>query len=158
MTGRSPAPIPLLADHVDHWFGSKISNALHRAGVDVVNDIQLVIDRLDELPGVGRVVAERIQKLYFCALNGKPLEIEVKEVNTEAWSMDLAPEPVLSMEDFRPTHAPPGSSTKVEILRERASKGQPLWHEEDAGNEAWNDMQAIRPRVNCSHYPDRRLS
>ena len=82
--------------------GSKITNALHKAGVDQVDDIRLVVDKLQELPGVGRVVAERIQKLYFCAVNGKPLEVEAKEVNTEAWSMNIAPEPLLDTEDFRP--------------------------------------------------------
>ena len=152
-----PAPVPLLADHIEHWFGSKITNALHKAGVDQVDDIRIVVDKLQELPGVGRVVAERIQKLYFCAVNGKPLEVEIKEVNTEAWSMNIAPEPLLDSENLKPTNAPPGSTTKIEVLRERAAKNQPLWHEDDAGNEAWNDIETIRPRVNCSHYFDRRI-
>lgn len=151
------APVPLLADHIDHWFGSKITNSLHKAGVDKVDDIRLVIDKLNELSGVGRVVAERIQKLYFCAVNGKPLEVERKEVNTEAWSMNIAPEPLLDSENLKATGAPPGSSAKIEVLRERAAKNQPLWHEDDAGNEAWNDVQTVRPRVNCSHYFDRRI-
>ena len=154
---NKPAPVPLLADHVEHWFGSKITNALHKAGVDRVDDIRIVVDKLEELPGVGRVVAERIQKLYFCAVNGKPLEVEIKEVNTEAWSMNIAPEPVLNSEDLKPTEAPPGSSAKIEALRERVASGQPLWHEEDAPMEAWNDIEKIRPRSNCSHYFDRRI-
>ena len=152
-----PAPVPLLADHIDHWFGSKITNSLHKAGVDKVDDIRLVIDKLNELPGVGRVVAERIQKLYFCAVNGKPLEVEIKEVNTEAWSMNIAPEPLLDSENLKPTNAPPGSTTKIEVLRDRAARNQPLWHKDDAGNEAWNDVETVRPRVNCSHYFDRRI-
>ena len=149
-----PAPVPLLADHIDHWFGSKVSNALHKAGVDRVDDIRIVIDRLNELPGVGRVVAERISKLYFCAVNGKPLEIERKEVNLEAWSMNLAPEP--KVETPEPTKYPPGSIEKINELANRVVAGQELFHPDDVGMEAWNDVQIVRPRVNSSHYFDRR--
>jgi len=33
-----------------------------------------------------------------------------------------------------PTGAAPGTSEKIEVLRERASKGYPLWHPHDCGN------------------------
>jgi hypothetical protein len=34
-------------------------------------------------------------------------------------------------EDFVPTGHPPGSFEKIEVLRERATIGQPLWHDGD---------------------------
>ena len=34
-------------------------------------------------------------------------------------------------EDFRPTDAPAGSPTKLEVLEERIRNGMPLWHPED---------------------------
>jgi hypothetical protein len=33
--------------------------------------------------------------------------------------------------EFCPTHAPPGSEEKIEVLRERVRRGLPLWHPED---------------------------
>lgn len=33
--------------------------------------------------------------------------------------------------EFLPTDAPPGSSEKIEALRQRLERGQPLWHDED---------------------------
>ena len=33
--------------------------------------------------------------------------------------------------DFTPTDAYPGCSEKVEVLRERAERGLPLWHRDD---------------------------
>jgi hypothetical protein len=34
-------------------------------------------------------------------------------------------------EDFLPTDAPAGSRRKLQILADRVSKGQPLWHPHD---------------------------
>lgn len=38
---------------------------------------------------------------------------------------DFIPE---ETEEFRPTDAPAGSPTKLEVLAERVRKGLPLWH------------------------------
>ncbi|MFO0940097.1 MAG: hypothetical protein U0930_04955 [Pirellulales bacterium] len=41
-------------------------------------------------------------------------------------------EPVhFNRRDFHPTDAPPGSSEKIEVLRRRLERGQPLWHADD---------------------------
>ena len=32
---------------------------------------------------------------------------------------------------YDPTQAPPGSPEKIEVLRQRAERGLPLWHQDD---------------------------
>ena len=47
--------------------------------------------------------------------------------------------------DFSATDAPAGSDEKIEALRRRVLKGQPLWHEED--REDYSGLTgAVRPR------------
>ena len=47
--------------------------------------------------------------------------------------------------DFSATDAPAGSDEKIESLRLRVLKGQPLWHEED--REDYSGLTgAVRPR------------
>ena len=48
-------------------------------------------------------------------------------------------------EDFRPTDAPAGSPTKLEVLAERLKNGLPLWHPEDREDFA-GLTGTIRPR------------
>lgn len=33
--------------------------------------------------------------------------------------------------DFEPTHEPPGTANKIDVLRQRVENGQPLWHDDD---------------------------
>jgi len=47
--------------------------------------------------------------------------------------------------DFLPTDAPAGSSSKIEVLRQRVALGQPLWHREDRVDFS-GLTGAIRPR------------
>ena len=47
--------------------------------------------------------------------------------------------------DFESTAAPAGSTAKIEMLRRRVQKGQPLWHTEDRGDYS-GLTGAIRPR------------
>jgi hypothetical protein len=47
--------------------------------------------------------------------------------------------------DFEPTSAPAGSEDKIEILRRRVERGQPLWHGEDRGDYS-GLTGAVRPR------------
>ena len=47
--------------------------------------------------------------------------------------------------DFSATDAPAGSDEKIQALRRRVLKGQPLWHEED--REDYSGLTgAVRPR------------
>ena len=47
--------------------------------------------------------------------------------------------------DFSGTDAPAGSDEKIQALRQRVLKGQPLWHEED--REDYSGLTgAVRPR------------
>ncbi len=55
---------------------------------------------------------------------------------------DFAPE---SSHSFEATDAPAGSPEKIEILRARVERGQPLWHDEDRVDFA-GLVGAIRPR------------
>jgi len=55
---------------------------------------------------------------------------------------DFAPE---VNEHFHPTDAPAGSSEKIEILRRRVDRGQPLWHRDDRVDYA-GLTGVIRPR------------
>lgn len=55
---------------------------------------------------------------------------------------DFAP---LEGEDFEGTSAPAGSRSKIEMLRRRVEKGQPLWHTEDRSDYS-GLTGAIRPR------------
>lgn len=48
-------------------------------------------------------------------------------------------------EDFRPTDAPAGSRSKLDILAERVQRGQPLWHPADRSDYA-GLTGAVRPR------------
>jgi hypothetical protein len=47
--------------------------------------------------------------------------------------------------DFAPTDAPAGSTTKIDVLRQRVERGQPLWHTEDRCDFS-GLTGAIRPR------------
>jgi len=47
--------------------------------------------------------------------------------------------------DFSPTSAPAGSQAKIDALRRRVERGEPLWHESDRTD--YNGLVgAIRPR------------
>ncbi len=48
-------------------------------------------------------------------------------------------------EFFLPTDAPAGSAEKIEILRRRVERGQPLWHRDDRVDYA-GLTGVIRPR------------
>jgi len=47
--------------------------------------------------------------------------------------------------DFEATNAPAGSPDKIEMLRQRVEKGQPLWHTEDR-TDYTGLTGAVRPR------------
>ncbi len=47
--------------------------------------------------------------------------------------------------NFLPTDAPAGSAEKIEILRRRVERGQPLWHRDDRVDYA-GLTGVIRPR------------
>ncbi len=59
--------------------------------------------------------------------------------------------------ELEPTSAPPGSSQKIEILRQRAEAGQPLFHPDD--NQA---LTGLVPRIpvykGSDHQEARRLA
>ena len=46
---------------------------------------------------------------------------------------------------FEPTNAPAGSTDKIELLRRRVERGQPLWHEQDRRDYS-GLTGAVRPR------------
>ncbi len=46
---------------------------------------------------------------------------------------------------FEPTNAPAGSTDKIELLRRRVERGQPLWHTEDRRDYS-GLTGAVRPR------------
>ena len=46
---------------------------------------------------------------------------------------------------FEPTDAPAGSPSKIEILRRRVERGQPLWHDNDRVDYS-GLTGAVRPR------------
>ena len=56
---------------------------------------------------------------------------------------DFAPE--VNDDGFEPTDAPAGSPAKIEVLRDRVERGQPLWHTEDRVDYS-GLTGAIRPR------------
>ncbi len=55
---------------------------------------------------------------------------------------DFAPD---ASSEFEPTDAPAGSPAKIEVLRNRVERGQPLWHGEDRVDYS-GLTGAIRPR------------
>ena len=55
---------------------------------------------------------------------------------------DFAP---VEDENFVPTNAPAGSDDKIELLRQRVQRGQPLWHGEDRHDYS-GLTGAVRPR------------
>ena len=55
---------------------------------------------------------------------------------------DFAPK---SDDQFGSTQAPAGSREKLEVLAERARRGQPLWHGKDRGDSS-GLTGAVRPR------------
>jgi hypothetical protein len=55
---------------------------------------------------------------------------------------DFAP---LEDNNFVPTNAPAGSDDKIELLRQRVQRGQPLWHGEDRRDYS-GLTGAVRPR------------
>ena len=55
---------------------------------------------------------------------------------------DFAPK---SDDQFGSTQAPAGSREKLEVLAERARRGQPLWHGKDRGDYS-GLTGAVRPR------------
>ncbi|HTU23989.1 MAG TPA: hypothetical protein VMF30_01240 [Pirellulales bacterium] len=44
---------------------------------------------------------------------------------------DFEPQEEAAHEQFRATHAMPGTSDKLDVLAERVRLGQPLWHPAD---------------------------
>lgn len=54
--------------------------------------------------------------------------------------------------DFSPTEAPPGSCEKIEVLRRRIERGQPLWHTDDRHDFALlSGVVAVNPRSDERH-------
>ena len=47
--------------------------------------------------------------------------------------------------EFKPTNAPAGSQEKIDELRRRIEKGQPLWHDKDRTDYS-GLTGAVRPR------------
>jgi len=48
-------------------------------------------------------------------------------------------------DEFVPTNAPAGSRAKIDALRRRVERGEPLWHEEDRVD--YSGLRgAVRPR------------
>jgi len=48
-------------------------------------------------------------------------------------------------EQFRPTRAPAGSRAKIDALRKRVERGDPLWHDDDRVDYS-GLTGAVRPR------------
>ena len=48
-------------------------------------------------------------------------------------------------ENFRPTRAPAGSKSKIDALRKRVERGEPLWHNDDRVDYT-GLTGAVRPR------------
>ncbi len=72
----------------------------------------------------------RTRSSKLIAKNGANGESDFKTIfeliaNTDVEVTDWEPS---NFTGFEPTDAPPGSSEKIEVLRQRAESGQPLWH------------------------------
>jgi hypothetical protein len=77
----------------------------------------------------------RTRSSKLIAQNGENGENEFRTIfeliaNTDVEVTDWEPRS-FDPNDFHPTNALPGSTEKVEVLKRRLEKGQPLWHDED---------------------------
>jgi len=51
----------------------------------------------------------------------------------------------MESDEFVPTNAPAGSRTKIDTLRRRVERGEPLWHQDDRADYT-GLTGAVRPR------------